>query len=134
MDVPNCFYLFQFGSNVLKRMNGIYKLPALCCFQHRFFQRNFHETQLEQSNFLPVGLFCYSQSLLKVPNESRVVRSQAINFVTTYYSYQLPMQVGKKERNKCILKSFEKPSPSEIFHLGFVLLFDLLFLMAELCL
>lgn len=48
-------------------MNGIYKLPALCCSQHRLFQRTFHETQLQQSNFLPVGLFCYSQPLLKVP-------------------------------------------------------------------
>lgn len=60
-------YLFiVFVTNVLKLMNDIYKLPALCCFQHGFFQRTFHETQLEQSNFLPVGLFCYSQSLLKV--------------------------------------------------------------------
>lgn len=57
------------------------ELPAICCFQHRFFQRIFHETQLEQSNFLSVGLFCYSQSLLKVPKGEKTVRRQAITFV-----------------------------------------------------
>lgn len=88
-------------------------LPALCCFQHRFFQRTFHETQLEQSNFLPVRLFRYSQSLLKVPEGERGRQEDGLLlssplFILTH-SYHLLTRVGKKERINASRSNLRRP-------------------------
>lgn len=105
-------------------------IPVVWGFKNRFLQGTFHQSQLEQSNFLSVVLLCHSQSLLKVPKKG----SGKACIINTDLKHGQTIQVTTYVRRNASWMCAGAFEPPQAFQLSLILLSDFAFLIIKLCL
>lgn len=105
-------------------------IPVVWGFKNRFLQGTFHQSQLEQSNFLSVVLLCHSQSLLKVPKKG----SGKAYIINTDLKHGQIIQVTTYVRRNASWMCAGAFEPPQAFQLSLILLSDFALLIIKLCL